>query len=162
METVPNGLNYPANTQKFVSTYDAWTQLIKMAEKDINFGMYFWTLEDTDTYNLTAWEGDNIYKELLDAGTNQGVSIRVAQGVIPNFTDIDTENLAKDEAIKVRSVPLDKLLNGGALHTKLITVDGQHMYIGSANSNWRSFSEVQHYFISKLSKGCQNVLIIIV
>lgn len=36
-----------------------------------------------------------------------------------------------------------KLMGGGVLHTKLWIVDEQHFYVGSANMDWRSLTEVR-------------------
>jgi len=33
-------------------------------------------------------------------------------------------------------------MGGGVLHTKLWIIDHQHFYVGSANMDWRSLTEV--------------------
>lgn len=35
-----------------------------------------------------------------------------------------------------------KQLTGGVLHSKFWVVDGQHIYMGSANMDWRSLAQV--------------------
>lgn len=42
---------------------------------------------------------------------------------------------------EVRAVDL-KALTGGIIHTKLWVVDQKHLYVGSANMDWRSLSQV--------------------
>lgn len=42
---------------------------------------------------------------------------------------------------EVREVDL-KALTGGIVHTKLWVVDHKHLYVGSANMDWRSLSQV--------------------
>lgn len=42
----------------------------------------------------------------------------------------------------VREVNL-KALTGGIVHTKLWVVDQKHLYLGSANMDWRSLSQVK-------------------
>jgi phospholipase D3/4 len=44
--------------------------------------------------------------------------------------------------LQVRSVNFPKLMGGGVLHTKLWIIDGKHFYVGSANMDWRSLTEV--------------------
>jgi Phosphatidylserine/phosphatidylglycerophosphate/cardiolipin synthases and related enzymes len=44
--------------------------------------------------------------------------------------------------LQVRSVNFTKLMGGGILHTKLWIIDQQHFYVGSANMDWRSLTEV--------------------
>lgn len=36
-----------------------------------------------------------------------------------------------------------KALTGGIVHTKLWVVDQKHLYVGSANMDWRSLSQVE-------------------
>ena len=43
---------------------------------------------------------------------------------------------------EVREVDL-KAVTGGIVHTKLWVVDQKHFYLGSANMDWRSLSEVK-------------------
>lgn len=42
---------------------------------------------------------------------------------------------------EVREVDL-KNITGGIVHTKLWVVDKKHMYVGSANMDWRSLTQV--------------------
>lgn len=42
---------------------------------------------------------------------------------------------------KVREVDLTNI-TGGVVHTKLWVVDKKHMYVGSANMDWRSLTQV--------------------
>lgn len=42
----------------------------------------------------------------------------------------------------MREVDL-KALTGGIVHTKLWVVDQKHLYVGSANMDWRSLSQVE-------------------
>lgn len=89
------------------------------------------------------FQGEKIFQSILNAGTQQGLKIRIAQSAPtqqqPNF---DTEFLIKRNAAIVRSVNFPRLFGGGVLHTKLWIVDGIHMYIGSANMDWRSLTQV--------------------
>jgi phospholipase D3/4 len=51
--------------------------------------------------------------------------------------------------LKVRSVNFPKLMGGGVLHTKLWIIDGQHFYVGSANMDWRSLTQVRKCWVQK-------------
>lgn len=146
VESIPIGLDYPAGSPSFLSTYEAWDRLIKLANKTINIGSFYWTLRGADFYNhSTAWQGESIFNSLLAAGTKGGIKIQIAQNAPdhanPNF---DTEIFVKQKAANVRSVDFQRLLGGGVLHTKLWIVDEQHMYVGSANMDWRSLTQVQY------------------
>jgi phospholipase D3/4 len=57
--------------------------------------------------------------------------------------DNDTRLLAAKGA-EVRSIRWKEFFNGsGVLHTKLFVVDGRNAYVGSANYDWRSLSQVK-------------------
>ena len=45
-------------------------------------------------------------------------------------------------AAEVRNVNFTRLWGAGVLHTKLWLVDGKHFYVGSANMDWRSLTQV--------------------
>lgn len=55
---------------------------------------------------------------------------------------------------EVREVDL-KAVTGGIVHTKLWVVDQKHFYVGSANMDWRSLSQVQTY-ISHHASLCSH------
>lgn len=150
VESIPEGLVFPDDSPKFQSTYEAWDRLIQMAKKSINIGSFYWTLRGADFYNhSTAWQGEDIFKSLLNAGTKRNIKIRIAQSAPRRDSpNIDTEILVKKKAAEVRSVNFDKLFGGGVLHTKLWIVDGQHMYVGSANMDWRSLTQVYIIYFS--------------
>ena len=43
---------------------------------------------------------------------------------------------------EVRALDMDRLLGAGILHTKMWLVDDMHFYLGSANMDWRSLTQV--------------------
>ena len=53
-------------------------------------------------------------------------------------------NLSPTEnASEVRSLNFKDLLGNGILHTKMWLVDDEHFYLGSANMDWRSLTQVK-------------------
>lgn len=100
------------------------------------------------------FKGEKIFQALLKAGTDRGIKIRIAQNApSQNFPNIDTELLVKRKAAEVRSVNFAKLLGAGVLHTKLWVIDEKHLYVGSANMDWRSLTQVCNnlFIFSKLA-----------
>lgn len=149
VESIPEGLTYPAGSASFMSTFDAWQNLLSLANKTIDIASFYWTLRSADVFNhSSSWQGEQIFQQLLVAGTKRSIAIRVAQSsptqAQPN---IDTEILIKRGAAQVRSVNFPRLLGGGVLHTKLWIVDGQHLYLGSANMDWRSLTQVRIFLV---------------
>ena len=45
---------------------------------------------------------------------------------------------------QVRYLDFDRLLGAGILHTKMWLVDGRHFFVGSANTDWRSLTQVKY------------------
>ena len=43
---------------------------------------------------------------------------------------------------EVRTLDFDKLMGAGILHTKMWLIDRKHLYVGSANLDWRSLTQV--------------------
>lgn len=144
VESIPEGLIYPDGSPTFLSTFEAWKILLGLAKKSVNIGSFYWTLLGPDVINHTsAWQGEEIFQDLLDAGTKRKIKIRIAQSApTKKSPNTDTILLAKQKAAEVRSVDFPRLLGGGVLHTKLWIVDNQHMYVGSANMDWRSLTQV--------------------
>ena len=52
-----------------------------------------------------------------------------------------THRSAPLSGAQVRYVPMGRL-TGGVLHSKFWVVDGRHVYVGSANMDWRSLTQV--------------------
>lgn len=152
VESIPEGLVYPEGSPKFISTYEVWNNLIKMAEHKIDIATFYWTLlgmdDDDSNSHPSTWQGSNIFKSLLTAGTKRKIKIRLVQSAATDISsNIETDMLAKQKAAEVRSVNFEKLLGGGVLHTKLWIVDDQHMYVGSANNDWRALTQVCSLFV---------------
>lgn len=90
------------------------------------------------------FKGEKIFQSILKAGTQLGIKVRIAQSEPTHENpSTDTDLLVRRKAALVRSVNFPRLVGGGVLHTKVWTVDGQHAYLGSANMDWRSLTQVK-------------------
>ena len=90
----------------------------------------------------SIFQGSDIYNEFINA-SSRGVEIRVVQ-VPPSdeYPNVDSEELAKKGVIKLRNLNISKFIGSGILHTKMWVIDNSHFYIGSANLDWRSLTQV--------------------
>ncbi len=61
----------------------------------------------------------------------------------------DTDSLAKLENVEVRTLDMKRLQGSGIIHTKMWLVDGKQIYLGSANMDWRSLTEVTNVLFIK-------------
>lgn len=160
VETIPEGLAYRPSKVIHASTYDTWQNLLDVAEKSIEIASLYWTLKGSDVYPYPSankvyilelnigkikifFKGEEILHGLMKAGVHKGIKIRIAQNApTPENPNLDTEFLVKHKAAEVRSLNFQKLVGGGVLHTKFWIVDRKHVYVGSANMDWRSLTEV--------------------
>lgn len=157
VETMPEGLNFSSEFPEHLSTFDAWRELINVSTSEIKIASFYWTLSD----NLTAYPssslGAQIYHDLLHAGANRSIDIKITQNA-PNrkFPNIDSQLLEEKGAAKVRNLNLTRLGHHGILHSKFWTVDGRHAYIGSANMDWRSLAQVKE--VGVLMRNCSRIV----
>lgn len=128
-----------------MSTFDAWNILLDIANESLDIGSFYWTLRGSDIYNHTsAQQGEKIFQRILTNGIQNKYTIRIAQSApTQDNPNLDTEYLVKKNAAEVRSINFPRLIGGGVLHTKLWIADNQHFYLGSANMDWRSLTQVK-------------------
>ncbi|KAL7646357.1 UNVERIFIED_CONTAM: hypothetical protein RMT77_003267 [Armadillidium vulgare] len=156
VESIPENLTYPKGSPLFPSTYSAWQHLLDNAEKSIDLVVFYWSLRNDDVTPIkmnSSWEGEAIFDHLLDiAKTKKEVKIRVTQNQPdPHFRQNDSKLLEKEGA-EIRSVDFDRILGAGVLHTKMWIVDDRNMYLGSANMDWQSLTQVKE--VGVLVQNC--------
>ena len=71
------------------------------------------------------------------------------------YSTNDTAELKKIKGIEIRTLDMEALIGAGIIHTKMWIVDGQQMYLGSANMDWRSYTEVQ--IVLYIYVGCSRI-----
>ena len=97
-------------------------------------------------------QGKLIFEGLVSAAA-RGVKIRVVQNTpTREMPDIDSQLLATMGAAEVRNLSITALTGYGILHTKMLVVDARHIYVGSANLDWRSLTQVWWSPSSKYSE----------
>lgn len=153
VESIPEGLVYN-NSITRKSTYQSWMELIDLAEHSIDQAGMYWTLRGSDIYeDPSAYQGENIFKTLETVTKERGLKLRIAQNQpSPHQPNLDTEHFIKTVGAEVRNLNFTRLVGAGILHTKLWLVDGKHFYVGSANFDWRSLTQVKE--VGVLVKNC--------
>uniref|UniRef100_A0A0N4ZQ89 PLD phosphodiesterase domain-containing protein n=1 Tax=Parastrongyloides trichosuri TaxID=131310 RepID=A0A0N4ZQ89_PARTI len=142
IESIPTNLTY--DKVKHMSTYDAWNKLLDMSTKSIDISVLYWNLREKEYKKFpTCDKGRNIFNKLKKKASN-GINFRIAQNLpSKDFPQDDSIELSKNPNFVVRSLNFSKLLGSGVLHTKFWIVDQKHIYIGSANMDWKSLTEVK-------------------
>ncbi|CAB1324827.1 unnamed protein product [Coregonus sp. 'balchen'] len=136
VESVPEGLFYPPDSSSLPSISETWTNLLTRANRSVDIAAFYFTLRDTDL-GLTepsAVQGKQVFKQLMELEA-KGVKLQITVNG-PRTDTRDTADLSRTDA-EVREVDLQSV-TGGIIHTKLWVVDQKHLYLGSANVDWRA------------------------
>ncbi|XP_041035851.1 5'-3' exonuclease PLD3-like isoform X2 [Carcharodon carcharias] len=152
VESIPADLQYPEGAPRHVSIYQGWMDLLHQANETVQIAAFYFTLRGSDLGPAApqASEGEEVFKQLVEL-KSRGISLKIAVNS-PQQSDEDTVYLEKNGA-EVRQVHL-KNLTGGIVHTKLWVVDGMHVYVGSANMDWRSLTQVKELGVVLANCSC--------
>lgn len=145
VESIPLGVTYDDqdNATVGIPLEQAWSDLISMATKHIEVASFYWTLtaEDVNVNSSMDIPGEGILEKLKDL-PSRNVSVRVVAShptVLSNSTDL---KVLQENGVLVRVVDFGRLTKG-VLHSKFWIVDKRHVFIGSANMDWRALTEVK-------------------
>jgi len=139
---------------RWPQTYDTWLKMIQSAQTSIDIASFYWSLVGGSN-SLGGSEGADIFTALIIA-IERGVHVRIIQTMpSPAFPQNDTAYLASlGSNVEVRSIDMPKFFQAGIVHTKFMIVDRSSLYVGSANYDWRSLSQVKELGIA--FQNCAN------
>nr|XP_006113627.1 phospholipase D3-like [Pelodiscus sinensis] len=141
VESIPVGLDYSPSSPRHLPIFQAWMDLLDAANHSVDIAAFYFTLRDSDTQEkeTSSWQGRQVLEKLRDL-PSRGIKLSIAVNG-PQKSDQDTKELASKGA-DIKYVALESL-TGGIVHTKFWVVDSKHIYIGSANMDWRSLTQVK-------------------
>lgn len=154
VETLPAELYEKPDT---VQTGDTLVSLIERATRAIAIAAMYWSLlpgtaaadedglDQARLHALGARRGEQLYAALT-AAAQRGVRIRVVQsanfaGRAPSEAELLAERFPGSVAVRVAD--MRAWYGDGTMHQKFLVVDERHLYLGSANMDWRALSEVK-------------------
>jgi len=151
VESVPETLSCNTSEPRLLSTFEAQKRILEKAKSTVHLSTFYWTLfgNDTQFHDDSSNKGESIL-DLLNQVAKSQVDLKIAQ----NNTNLDTDFLAQNGA-DVRTLNFQQLEGAGVLHTKMWLVDGMHMYLGSANLDWRSLTQTKELGI--LVENCPTL-----
>lgn len=139
-ESIPTGLNFssgPVNK----ATHEEWIDLLDNAEQFVEIAALYWNLNTSDY--VTAKAGRDVYQAIIRAA-RRGVKVRIAQDISKGLSDNADSAWLQDQGLaEVRTLNFTSLVGSGVLHTKFIIADLKHVYLGSANMDWKALTEVK-------------------
>lgn len=152
VESIPVGLEFNSSA-RHPSIYDTWKHLIQEARSSLDIASFYWTMtnNDTKTHEPTANQGEDILQRLGKVAGS--LSVRIAVNNPSESQPQENIKFLRNAGADVRTVPM-KTLTTGVLHTKFWVVDKKHIYIGSANMDWRSLTQVKELGAVVYDCGC--------
>ncbi|XP_073178467.1 5'-3' exonuclease PLD3 isoform X3 [Lepidochelys kempii] len=96
--------------------------------------------------------GEEILAELLQL-PQRGVLVRIAVSSPSSKQPLDDLQALEQSGAAVRKVDMRRLTDG-VLHTKFWIVDKTHIYLGSANMDWRSLTQVKELGAAVYNCSC--------
>jgi phospholipase D3/4 len=156
VESIPVGLEDLRGTPGVQYTEDVLVRLTRAAQLTIDLTAMYWALvPDPGSVDEQGFTGDQFKAMGADAGgallealreaARRGVYIRILQS--PGFTGQkqESETLQGEfpKQIGIHSVDMAKWYGGGLMHQKIWIFDSRHLYLGSANMDWKSISQVK-------------------
>ncbi|XP_023061533.1 phospholipase D4 isoform X2 [Piliocolobus tephrosceles] len=143
VESIPQDLPSAAGSPSAQPLGQAWLQLLDTAQESVHVASYYWSLTGPDigVNDSSSQLGEALLQKLQQL-LARNVSLAVATSS-PTLARKSTDlQVLAARGAQVRRVPMGRLTRG-VLHSKFWVVDGRHIYMGSANMDWRSLTQVK-------------------
>ncbi|XP_071764865.1 inactive phospholipase D5 isoform X2 [Centroberyx gerrardi] len=148
VENIPDDL--PMDDRSHLPLSVGFHTLLDQAKHSVEVVSPVWDLNpwDLETWPNTAKQGQLLFQRLLSL-KSRGVRLKIASSLI-NSAELRT--LADHDA-EVHFVNMTALTRGG-LHSSFWIVDRKHIYIGSADMDWRSLSKRKELGVMVFNCSC--------
>ncbi|KAF2356484.1 Phospholipase D-like domain [Trinorchestia longiramus] len=158
VETIPENMTFSKDSVVHLSTYDAWSSLLEGAQDNVDMAVFYWSLTSEDVEpgsNFSSAKlGEDLLSKLMDVGLHRNVTTSITQNApTPNSPQNNSEALRQAGAAQVVNLDMQKL-TGGVLHTKMWVVDEDKLYLGSANMDFRSLTQVKELGVLLWNCSC--------
>lgn len=142
-QSTPVGMKSEIN---LTSTRDGWLWMLNNAKYNVSINAFYVTLTQGKEWPPSAGgdQGQAVYDAIV-ACVKRGVKVRLVVGWPP----IDDSGKADPASLEAAGVEVRRLDwtaatgSRGVLHSKFMLVDEVNAYVGSANFDWRSLSQVK-------------------
>nr|AIG55502.1 secreted protein [Thraustotheca clavata] len=146
VESLPVGDFNLKPISKGFNTTEALIAVMDSAKVQLDILAMYWNLNGTSDREVFSPEqmkafgadyGVDVLNALQRAAARK-VRIRVVGSKSDRFTTTEIQSITKD----IRLWDSTYWYGGGIMHQKMVVADGKHAYIGSANMDWKSLSQV--------------------
>lgn len=118
---------------------DVWPEMIANAKKSIDFAEFY--ASEADEKHLADSKLTPVIVA-VEKATARGVRVRFMADQVFVKTYPDTLERLRNVKVDVKVVDYSKL-GGGVIHAKYFVVDGEEVFIGSQNFDWRALAHIQ-------------------
>lgn len=128
------------------ATSDAWLDLIRRANSTIEICAMYMTMWEGDQYPSSGGrEGRAVFDALMDA-LNRSIDVRIIETDPPFYPENPDFKFLGAAGARLGYLDWPSLANGsGVLHNKFMIIDHRDLYVGSANFDWRSLTQVKEF-----------------
>eukprot|EP00257_Ricinus_communis_P003387 XP_002515425.2 phospholipase D Z [Ricinus communis] len=171
VQSIPTDMPHLHQVSGVLSTGDVLRWLAGNATKGLDVIAQYWQLianpedpssgeygySEQNMTNFGAFEGSSVYKSIEDAA-DRNVSIRFLQhsGVSPDYTKEPDDIASGRENVENVTLLLGEWWGSGIVHAKVWISDNKQVYIGSANNDWKSLTQVKEVGIYLV--GCKKIV----
>ncbi|CAM6009882.1 unnamed protein product [Sphagnum balticum] len=129
------------NSSKSLDIASYYWELLALPKNPAS-GDYGYSQQQLDQFGAPV--GQAVYDSLI-AAADRGVPIRIVQGTgfSPGFDSESAAIAAGRPNVQNRTLYVSDWWGGGVLHTKLWISNKKHAYVGSANNDWKSLTQVK-------------------
>ncbi|XP_057958909.1 uncharacterized protein LOC131151646 [Malania oleifera] len=158
VQSIPTDMPLLSRVPGVLSTADVFRWLAGNSSQSLDIIAQYWQLKAhpddprsgdygysrSKMQKFGAQEGFDVHKAITDAA-DRNVSVRLLQhsGVYPDYAKEPSEIASRRTNVKSVTLLLSKWWGSGIVHAKIWLSDFRHVYIGSANNDWKSLTQVK-------------------
>ncbi|XP_035815984.1 probable phospholipase D F09G2.8 isoform X3 [Zea mays] len=170
VQSIPTDMPHLSRIPGVLSTGDVLQWLSGNATKSLDILAQYWQFlpqpnnpksgdygfSESDMRRFGADEGRRVYKALENAADRK-IKIRIVQhsGFAPDFDQESADLAAGRPNVENATVLFEDWWGSGVVHAKVWISDKKDVYIGSANNDWKSLTQVKELGI--YFAGCPQI-----
>ncbi|KAL6501753.1 hypothetical protein OROGR_026886 [Orobanche gracilis] len=170
VQSIPTDTPHSSLVPAVLSTADVFRWLAGNSSRSLDIIAQYWQLvaltqdprsgdygySEDDMHRFGANDGYEVYRA-LESAANRNISIRFLQhsGVSPDYTAEPSTLALGRPNVKNVTLLLKDWWGSGIVHAKVWVSDSQDVYIGSANNDWKSLTQVKEVGIYLV--GCPSI-----
>ncbi|KZV37781.1 phospholipase D Z [Dorcoceras hygrometricum] len=171
VQSIPTDMPHLARVPGVLSSADVFQWLAGNSSHSLDIIAQYWQLvahpqdprsgdygySKDEMQRFGANEGFEVYKA-LESAADRDINIRFLQhsGVYPDYTQEPSKLASGRPNVKNVTLLLSDWWGSGIVHAKVWISDGRDVYIGSANNDWKSLTQVKELGVYLV--GCPNIV----